>query len=73
VITVSWESVEDHIRPMATEEIMECLPLIGSAADHLDCGISRLTGIFTTVHEAFCRRESRFHPHRWNSDDCSIR
>jgi hypothetical protein len=36
MIAISWESVEHHEKAMATEEVMESLPLIGSAAEHVE-------------------------------------
>lgn len=36
MIAISWESVEYHVKAMATEEVMECLPLIGEAAEHVE-------------------------------------
>ena len=36
MIAISWESIEHHEKAMATEEVVESLPLIGSAAEHVE-------------------------------------
>ena len=36
MLAISWTSVEHHIKAMEREDVMECLPLIGSAAEHVE-------------------------------------
>jgi hypothetical protein len=36
MIAISWKSVEDHVKAMTREDVMECLPLIGEAAEHVE-------------------------------------
>ena len=36
VTAIAWTSVEDHVKAMMTKEVVECLPLIGGAAEHVE-------------------------------------
>jgi hypothetical protein len=36
MIAITWTSVEDHVKAMATKEVMEVLPLIGGATEHVE-------------------------------------
>jgi hypothetical protein len=35
IIAISWKSVEHHVEAMKREDVMECLPLIMSAAEQV--------------------------------------
>jgi hypothetical protein len=36
MIAISWASFKHHVKAMEREDVMECLPLIGSAAEHVE-------------------------------------
>ena len=35
-IAIAWKSLEHHLKSMMTEEVVDCLPLIGGAAEDIE-------------------------------------